>query len=213
MPIKLLVVDDHLIAVDGARALVANTEITVAGVASTTKEALEQVCSNAFDVVLLDVRLRDRSGFDVLEKMAAEGCKTPVLMFSGYDNPTYIARSAALGAHNYLLKSSSRAEFLAAIQCAAEGRAAPNSSLLNRQVAEMASDLDQSKLPAGISLTNRETQVLRRISLGLSNKEIASSLAISVDTVKEHVQNLLRKLQATDRTDAAVKVIRMGVVN
>jgi len=139
--------------------------------------------------------------------------KIPVVMFSSYDNPTYVARSIALGASDYLLKNSSREKILGALRRGIAGEPSPSDGILERVRRTMET---VKRLPTAVleySLTQREVQVLRHIGLGLSNKEIAKSLCISVETVKEHVQNILRKTKAADRTDAAVKAVRWGLVD
>jgi DNA-binding NarL/FixJ family response regulator len=130
-------------------------------------------------------------------------------MLSTYDNPTYIARSVALGASDYVLKGSSRTQLLSAIRRAATGESPSSDSVLHRVKRAM----ERRDEPIDdVPLTNRETQVLRHVALGLSNREIGQSLGISVETVKEHVQNVLRKIQVTDRTQAAVWAVRKGLV-
>ena len=108
------------------------------------------------------------------------------VMLSTFDNPTYVARAVAAGAHDYVLKGCSRAELIHSITAAAAGEAPARLGELRRVATTMA--------------------------LGLSNKEIAQSLTISVETVKEHVQNVLRKLAVSDRTQAAVWAVRRGIV-
>jgi DNA-binding NarL/FixJ family response regulator len=131
-------------------------------------------------------------------------------MLSTYDNPTYVARSVALGATDYVLKGSSREQLIEAIRSAATGNSPSEGGELGRIAGTM-----QKKKEASddtVPLTNREMQVLRHVALGLSNKEIARSLTISIETVKEHVQNILRKIDVSDRTQAAVWAVRRGLV-
>jgi len=131
-------------------------------------------------------------------------------MLSTYDNPTYMARAVALGANDYVLKGSSRDSILATIRAAAAGETPSKTGELERIASAMKvrATVDDDDVP----LTQRETQVLRHVALGLSNKEIGRSLEISVETVKEHVQNVLRKIAVTDRTQAAVWAVRKGLV-
>jgi len=131
-------------------------------------------------------------------------------MLSTYDNPTYVARSVALGANDYVLKGSSRDDMVAVIVAAAKGESPCHAGELRRIATAMKvrQVLDDDDVP----LTQRETQVLRHVALGLSNKEIGRSLEISVETVKEHVQNILRKIAVSDRTQAAVWAVRKGLV-
>ncbi|MHC4406472.1 MAG: response regulator transcription factor, partial [Planctomycetota bacterium] len=127
-----------------------------------------------------------------------------------YDNPTYVARAVALGAHDYVLKGSSREDMITTIQTAAAGESPSRVGELRRvaNAMKLRQTVDDDEVP----LTQRETQVLRHVALGLSNKEIGRSLEISVETVKEHVQNILRKIAVSDRTQAAVWAVRKGLV-
>jgi DNA-binding NarL/FixJ family response regulator len=131
-------------------------------------------------------------------------------MLSTYDNPTYVARAVALGASDYVLKGSSRQELISAVTGAAHGESPSKVGELRRVAGAMATR--QNTGDEDVPLTNRETQVLRHMALGLSNKEIGRSLTISIETVKEHVQNILRKIAVSDRTQAAVWAVRKGLV-
>ena len=114
-------------------------------------------------------------------------------MLSTYDNPTYVARAVALGASDYVLKGATRQELISTITAAAAGKSpfeARRTATRRRRDEQERSGNDRDEIP----LTDRETQVLRHVALGLSNKEIGRSLTISIETVKEHVQNILRKI-------------------
>jgi DNA-binding NarL/FixJ family response regulator len=213
MTLKGLIVDDHEVAREGLGHLLVQHGIDVAGSVSTSDEAISMLQATQFDFVLLDVRMEGTDGIATLQSIRKLAPKLPVLMFSSYDNPTYVARAAALGATDYLLKSATCEDFRDAIERAVGGDALPPSSMLRRVRETMTGEVDLSLLPPELPLTGRETQVLRHIALGLSNREIAGSLEISVETVKEHVQNVLRKAKATDRTDAAVRAVKLGLVN
>jgi DNA-binding NarL/FixJ family response regulator len=164
------------------------------------------------DVALIDVRMRDEDGLSILETLRRKHEKLPVVMISTYNNPTYIARAVTKGAADYVLKGSAPSELLDAIRRAARFEQAPETSVFH----EVQTTMERKKERGGeyreMPLTNRERQVLRHIALGLSNKEIGMSLNISVETVKEHVQNILRKLNAPDRTAAAVWAVKTGVI-
>ncbi len=210
--IRLLVVDDHEVVRDGLADLLTDSKTQVVGKAGTADDAIQMALSLSPSVVLMDVRMDDFDGLWALEQLKQAVPHLPVVLFSSYDNPTYVARAIALGASDYLLKSASRAEILQTLTSAIEGGAAPAESLLSRVRKTMEADKKSPVELGEYMLTTREVQVLRHVGLGLSNKEIAKSLSISVETVKEHVQNILRKTKAADRTDAAVKAIRWGVV-
>jgi DNA-binding NarL/FixJ family response regulator len=190
--------------------LLAGSEIEIVAQAANGKEAVEQAAKHKPDVVLLDIRMPDGDGLAALEKLRSRVPESRVVMLSTYDNPTYIARAVALGASDYVLKGSSRDAIINTITAAAQGESPSRAGELRRVAGAMKvrQVLDDDEVP----LTQRETQVLRHVALGLSNKEIGRSLEISVETVKEHVQNILRKIAVSDRTQAAVWAVRKGLV-
>ncbi len=210
MSIRLLVCDDHEVIRTGLASLLAGTEIEIIGEAASGKETLKQAQKLKPDVILLDIRMPDGDGLSTLEKLRNKMPDCCVVMLSTYDNPTYIARSVALGASDYVLKGSSREAMIATLTAAGKGESPSRSGELRRIAAAMKvrQAIDDDDVP----LTQRETQVLRHVALGLSNKEIGRSLEISVETVKEHVQNILRKIAVSDRTQAAVWAVRKGLV-
>ena len=210
MSIKLLICDDHQVIRTGLASLLAGTEIEIVGEADSGKEALRLAQKLKPDVILLDIRMPDGDGLSTLEKLRAKVPESRVVMLSTYDNPTYIARAVALGASDYVLKGSSRDNIVATIVSVAAGESPSRTGEL-KQIAgamKVRQTVDDDDVP----LTQRETQVLRHVALGLSNREIGRSLEISVETVKEHVQNILRKIAVSDRTQAAVWAVRKGLV-
>ena len=210
MPIKLLVADDHEVIRQGVASMLSGTDIKVVAEADTADKAILLAKKHKPDVVLLDVRMPDDEGMEALRKIHDSQPNTRVVMLSTYENPTYIARAVAYGASDYVLKGSTKSELVNAITAAAQNMSPVRNSPMKRVVAAMAAR-DQTG-DTEVPLTPRELQVLSNLSLGLTNKEIARSLEISVETVKEHVQNVLRKLKVTDRTQAAVWAVRKGLV-
>jgi len=210
MSIKVVVADDHEVVRTGLSSLLSGSDIDIVGEASSGKEAVKMAVRHKPDVVLLDIRMPDGDGLSALDQIHRQLPKTHVVMLSTYDNPTYIARSVALGACDYVLKGSSRQELISAIRSAVNGKSPTKTGSLAGIAAEMAKR--QALGDEDVPLTNRESQVLRHVALGLSNKEVGRSLDISIETVKEHVQNILRKLGVTDRTQAAVWAVRRGIV-
>jgi len=210
MSIRLLVADDHQVIRTGLVSLLAGTEIEIVAEATNGKECIEQAEKVNPDVILLDIRMPDGDGLSTLEKLRAKMPDAVVVMLSTYDNPTYIARAVALGASDYVLKGSSRDDIIATITAAGRGESPSRSGELRRIAGAM--KIRQAIDDDDVPLTQRETQVLRHVALGLSNKEIGRSLEISVETVKEHVQNILRKIAVSDRTQAAVWAVRKGLV-
>lgn len=205
----VLIADDHDVVRKGLLSLFEGSGVRVCGEATSTDEALKQAKKLKPDVVMLDVRFGDVDGLDAIRKIRDAAPQARVVMFSAFDNPTYIARAIAAGAHDYLLKTASRDEVLGVVNGAAAGDPPSRSGQLRRMAGQMTRRDTTTDL--GVPLTPRETQVLRLITMGLSNQEIADTLEISVETVKEHVQNLLRKLSVNDRTQAAVWALRHGL--
>jgi DNA-binding NarL/FixJ family response regulator len=205
-----LVCDDHEVIRTGLTSLLAGTDIQIVGEAATGKDALRLAMKDKPDVILLDIRMPDGDGLYTLEKLRAKAPECKVVMLSTYDNPTYVARSVALGAADYVLKAAPREALVGAITAAAAGESPSRHGELKKIAATMR--IRQTVDDDDVPLTQRETQVLRHLALGLSNKEIGKSLEISVETVKEHVQNILRKIVVSDRTQAAVWAVRKGLV-
>ena len=210
MSIRMLIADDHEVVRCGLRSLVAGTEIEVVGEATTGEEAIAKTAELAPDVVLLDIRMPDGDGLNCLGRLKIERGELPVLMFSTYDNPTYVARAVALDASGYVLKGAPKERLLEAIRKAAKGESAWTRDELRRVTGALATP--RLNADVEVPLTQRESEVLRQLALGLTNKEIALALSISYETVKEHVQHILRKVGVADRTQAAVWAVRKGLV-
>lgn len=210
MSIRLLIADDHEAVRLGLVNLLAGTDVQVVAQAASGKECLKLAEQTKPDVILLDVRIPDGDGFQVLKKLRQKVPDSKVVMLSHHDNPTYVARSAIWGASDYVLKGAGRQAILDAIVAAATGQGPSATGELGRMIKTL--NNQEAVEDEQASLTRRETQLLRHLALGLSNNEIGRSLAISVETVKEHVQNVLRKLAVKDRTQAAVWAVRKGLV-
>ena len=209
MSIKVVIADDQEVVRKGLSSLFSSTDIEVIAEAKTGDEAVSKTLKHKPNVLLMDVMMPETDGLDALERLRMKSPHVRVVMMSAHDNPTYVARSAALGADAFLLKDSSGQEIVAAVKRAARGEAAPADTRLSeiRQRLTMRLDPTEDEVP----LTKREYQVLRHLAYGLSNREIGRSLSISIETVKEHVQNILRKLDAADRTEAAVWAVKRGL--
>jgi len=209
-PINLLVADDHEVVRSGLRNLLAGSEVNVVAEVATGNAAVKYALENDVDVVLLDIRMPDGDGLTALGRIKLDKPELPILMLSTFDNPTYIARAVALGASGYLLKGCSREELIDAITLVSTGETAWTRDELRRVTGALATP----RLAADVEvpLTQRESEVLRQLAYGLTNKEIAQALHISYETVKEHVQHILRKIGVSDRTQAAVWAVRKELV-
>ena len=207
---KLLIVDDHEIIRMGLRLMLDGSGLEVAAEATTAAEALEAVERSTPDVVLMDIRMEGGDGLNALGRMKLDHPDLPIVLFSAYDNPTYIARAVALGASGYVLKSAPRERLIEALNTAAAGESAWTREELRRVTGALATPRLSQDIE--VPLTQRESEVLRQMALGLTNKEIAKMLGISYETVKEHVQHILRKIGVSDRTQAAVWAVRKNLV-
>lgn len=210
MTIRLLVVDDHPMVRSGIGFLVQDTEIEIIGEAASGEEAILKVQELQPDVVLIDIQMENGDGLTALGKIKAERPHLPILVLSTFDNPLYVGQAMALGASGYLLKGSSRDDLLSAIRTVASGQEAWTRRELRRFTGALATPRVSNDVE--VSLTQRESEVLSQMAHGHTNKEIATSLKISYETVKEHVQHILRKIGVTDRTQAAVWAVRKGLV-
>jgi len=205
MEIRLVVADDHDVVRSGLASLFIGTDIVIVGEAKTPAETIKCVQKTMPDVLLLDVRMGDADVLDVLEKIKKQLAHTKVVIFSAYDTPSCVARAHALGASDYILKGCRRDELLAAIRNAHLG----HEPIRTGEMKRVAHAINSAAVAThDLPITPRETEVLKHLTAGLSNKEIARAMAISIETVKEHVQNLLRKLGVADRTQAAVLAVR-----
>ena len=208
--VRVVVADDHEVVRCGLVNLLDGTDVEIVAEASSGEDALRLAIKHKPDVILLDIRMAPGDdGLAALEKIRNDAPSVRCIMLTTFDNSTYIARAVASGAHDYILKGCSREELLESITGAASGQLPLRAGELRRVATTMANRVVTPD--PDVPLTQREMQVLRHVALGLSNKEIAQSLTISVETVKEHVQNILRKLAVSDRTQAAVWAVRRGL--
>ncbi|MAT71699.1 MAG: DNA-binding response regulator [Planctomycetaceae bacterium] len=210
MPTGLLIVDDHeLIRLALSSLFATEPDIEVVAQAADGAEALAVARRMPLDLVLMDVRMPRLDGLACLATLRSEFPDLPVILLSAYENPTYQARAVALGAAGYLDKALPAADIVAAVRSVAAGESLWSTETLRKVSGSMAA----GRLPVDmdVPLTRREFDVLVQLANGLSNKEIAQALSISYETVKEHVQHILRKTGLADRTQVAVWAVRNGI--
>lgn len=210
--VSVLLVDDHAIWRGGVRSMLDDTEFEVIGEASSGKEALEKVKELNPRIVLLDIRMAGGDGLDALHVLKQQNHKVSVIMLTTYDNPTYMARAVAGGAAGYLLKGVERDDLVAALRAVASGETLLKAEDLVRSlrgISESASSSQDLIEP----LTDRELEVLRLLSTGLSNRDIAAVLFVAESTIKTHVEHIIGKLGVSDRVQAAVWAARNGLIS
>ena len=209
MSIRLLIADDHAVVRAGITCLLSGSELEVVAQADNGSTAIELARQHQPDLALIAMRLPETDGLACLAKLRIEFPKMPVLMYHEQRNLTQLARSVALGAVGSIAKSSSQKELIAALRQGASGESLWSREDLRAVSGPVAGNRLENALD--ISLTKRESEVLKQLAMGLSNKEIAQALSISYETVKEHVQNVLRKLGVADRTQAAIWAVKNGL--
>jgi len=207
---RILFVDDHEIVRLGLRQMLSNSENEISEEAHTAEQGYNKFLNGKFHLVITDIRMPSVDGLQLLGKIKNHTPTQPVLIFSTHDNPTYAARAVALGANGYLLKTDSQDKIVDAIYSAAKGENIWSREELRRVTGALAAMRVGNDCE--VPLTQREGEVLKQLANGLTNKEIAMSLGISYETVKEHVQHILRKIGVSDRTQAAVWAVRKNLV-
>lgn len=208
---RVIIADDHPVYRDGlVRNWADSDRITVIGTAGNGTEALELILRETPDVAVLDLRLPGLDGLGVLEQLQNHDAATRVLMLTAYvDSPT-VFRSFALGARGFLEKVASFAEITDAVVAIAEGRTVMASVAQGIIADELRVQEHREAQP---TLTGREVEILRLAAEGNSSQQIASTLHISLATVKTHLQHVYEKLGVSDRAAAVAQAIRSGVLS
>jgi two-component system NarL family response regulator len=203
--IRLLIVDDHPVVRDGLVAILHQGEpdLEVVGEAGDGKEAVTAWRTLRPSVTIMDLQLPGQSGVEAILAIRREDPEARVLVLTTFDGDADIQRALEAGARGYLLKSVRRAILIEAIRAVAEGKRYLPPTTAARLVEAMEAE----------RLTPRELDVLRLLGTGQRNREIAEALGLAEPTVKIHVNNLLRKLQVKDRTEAAVVALRRGLIH
>lgn len=209
--IRVMIADDHSLIREGLRQLLEfDGTIEIVGEASNGVECLEKLKECNPDVLLLDINMPEKNGIEVLEQMKSDNSQNKVLILTVHNEMDYLIKAVEVGVDGYILKDSESAELKKAIMAVMDGENYIQPSLiplLNSQL--MSRDSDKDKIS---SLTNRELEVLIQVANGMFNKEIASNLNISERTVKNHISNIFKKINVSDRTQAAVFAIKNNII-
>ena len=209
MPINVVLADEHPVVYEGI-SKTCGSDIKITGPIKNVSELVEAIDANPPDVLVTEIRLNGQDVLKAIEAIRSRNENLKVVINSAWDNPTYVARASSIGVIDFVLKSHPISKLLNAVEMAHLGQAPADDSLIATTQSKMRRPRQTHDFD--VPLTNREMQVLRHIAMGLSNREIGKSLGISVETVKEHVQNILRKLNVNDRTQAAVWAVKRGLV-
>ncbi|QQX56118.1 response regulator [Pseudomonas chlororaphis] len=213
--LRLVLADDHEVTRTGFVALLAgHPEFEVVGQARDGQEALELCERLQPDIAILDIRMPLLNGLGAARLLHQRQPAIKVVIFTMDDSPDHLEAAIAAGAVGYLLKDASRSEVLGALQRVAQGEEALNSTVSARLLRRMA-ERNAGGSGGGaqvVALTARERQVLGLVAGGFSNREIGEKLGITTGTAKAHVERVIGKLGAADRTQAAVRGIALGLV-
>ena len=204
---RVLIVDDHPVFREGLAGLLATLpDVEIVGTAGTAEEALAGLHDTAPDIVLMDINLPGASGVEATRGVLAVAPATAVLVVSMVDDDDSVFAALAAGARGYVLKGASAGEITAALRTVAAGGAVFGAGVAGRLLATTRARSPGAISPSGHDdLTAREREVLDLLADGANNRQIARSLGVSLKTVQNHVSRILDKLQAADRTQAALR--------
>lgn len=211
MSIKVMLVDDHALMREGIRQLLEfDGSIDVIEEAGDGEECIKKIVKSKPDVLLLDINMPKKNGIEVLEEIKRKGINVKVLILTVHNEVEYLLKAVDIGVDGYILKDSESAELKKAINAVMNGENYIQPNLipaLNKRL--VSRDVDKDKIDL---LTKRELEVLIQVANGMFNKEIATSLNISERTVKNHISNIFKKIEVSDRTQAAVFAIKNDLI-
>ena len=207
--IRVFIADDQLLVRQGIRTLLElDPAIEIAGEAGDGDETMERVPEAHPDVLLLDIRMPKRSGIDVLRQLSALNMLPPTLILTTFDDSTIVLEGIRAGARGFLRKDVSYDQLISAIRAIASGETVFQPAVTERLLRRVQVHL----LAPPEKLTDRELEVVRLMSGGYSNKEIAHALGTAEGTIKNHVSNILAKFGVRDRTRAVLKALEAGLL-
>jgi DNA-binding NarL/FixJ family response regulator len=214
MPVRVVLVDDHEMVIEGLKAMLAPfvDRVEVVGVAVGADRALAVIDELSPDIVLCDVRMQGVSGLDLCREIREHHPGRKVILLSVYDDEQYLFQAMRVGASGYLLKGIGSDELVRQLEGVQAGGSAIDAGLAAR-AAETAARLQSDQFWPGArqGLTQRESEILSLVVTGLSNRGIAAKLVIGEETVKTHLSSIYRKLGVRDRTSAAATALREGI--
>lgn len=224
-PARVLIADDHSLVREGMQAMLAREPgLEVVGEAENGRQALEMCRELRPDLVLMDVRMPKLDGMAATQAIKEEYPSISVLIVTTHESPEYLMDAIRAGAAGYVLKDSTKQELLDAVRRVLDGESPLNQELA-MQLLQRLTDEDRRQTERPVEsgkkrreerlaepLTDREVEVLRLLVLGKTNREVAQSLRLSLSTIKSHVQRLITKLGVSDRTQAAVRAVELGLL-
>lgn len=212
--IRVMLVDDQTLVRQGVRSLLELADdIEVVGEATDGQSAIDRVPEMAPDVLLLDMRMPGKTGLDVMHELGKRDQLPPTIILTTFDDDELVLGGIAAGARGYLLKDVALDELLSAVRAVVEGKTLVKPAVTDRLMKGLGGMRTEfSSLDRPDPLTDRETEILRLMAGGYSNKEIANALTVAEGTVKNHVSNILSKMGVRDRTRAVLKALESGTI-
>jgi len=211
--IRVFIADDQLLVRQGIRTLLElDPSIEIAGEAGDGDETLERVPEARPDVLLLDIRMPKKSGLEVLQRLSIMNALPPTLILTTFDDSTIVLEGIRAGARGFLLKDVSYDQLISAIRAIAAGATVFQPAITERLLQASSHHVFVEPLTPSERLTDRELEVVRLMSGGYSNKEIAHALGTAEGTIKNHVSSILGKFGVRDRTRAVLKALESGLL-
>jgi DNA-binding NarL/FixJ family response regulator len=212
-PARLVIADDHELVRAGLRMMLTGQwGLEVVGEAANGREALTLCRRLQPDLALIDVRMPEQDGLETCRAIKQECPATSVILVTMHENPKYLLEALKAGAAGYVFKDISQRELISAVQGVLRGESILNKELVIRLLGRLADQAPSQEVPLLGRLSPREREVLQLLARGQTNREIAQQLIVSVSTVKIHVEHILAKLGVSDRTQAAVRAIELGLL-
>jgi DNA-binding NarL/FixJ family response regulator len=209
MSLRIVIVDDHEVVRLGLRTLIENRpNFTVVGEAATVKEAVQKTLLLHPDVVVMDVRLLGGSGIDACRQIVAQAPEIKVIMLTSYAEDELLFDAIAAGACGYVLKQIGSDDLVRALEAVGRGEALLDPTLTQRVFARVREAARKEHAEAFVDLTDQEMRILSQVAEGKTNREIAEALYLGEGTVRNYVSSILRKLNLTNRAEAAAYAVK-----
>jgi NarL family two-component system response regulator YdfI len=207
-PIRILIADDHLIVREGLHMILeSRAEFEIVGEAADGEAAVQLTETTQPDVVLMDLRMPGMDGLRAIQQIRARWPEVAVVILTTYNEDDLMLRGLRAGARSYLLKDTDRETLFSTIQAAARGETLLRPDILARVLAPV-----ENVPRAGVTLSQRELEILRSVARGSRNKEIAAQLGLAERTVKAHLDSIFNKLGVDSRTSAVALAIQYGIL-